>query len=70
MNNNTLKIIGTESIEKIDTMLNDLKQNESALIDLTEFKNDQDVQYEKNRDELEHIEKKLIFIDKTLFEGG
>ena len=63
-------------VEKFKLMLgtvnmvrNDLKNSDEALLKLENIKNSTDRSFEKVRSSLTDLQKKLIFIDKTLFEG-
>ena len=63
-------------IDKFKAMLgiigivrNDLKKSEEALLKLESIKNANDKSFNKIRFSLEDLQKKLIFIDRTLFKG-
>jgi hypothetical protein len=47
-----------------------IEDSERILTDLNELKNTKDKSFEKWRSELEDIQRKLLYIDKTLYEGG
>ena len=55
-------------IEEINETRNLLKNSEDILFRLNEIKNEEDKKYESWRIEMEDIQRKLIFVDKTLFE--
>jgi len=52
----------------LDLILNDLKESNNILIRLNSIKNGLDGHFEKWHSEMEDIQRKLVFIDKTLFE--
>ena len=50
-------------------MRSDLKKSEEVLNKLEGIKNSKDKSFDKMRASLDDLQKKLIFIDKTLFKG-
>ena len=48
---------------------NDLRKSEEALMKFENIKNAKDKSFDKVKSSLEDLQKKLIFIDKTLFKG-
>ena len=53
----------------INTIRSDIRKSEEALIKLENIKDTKDKSFDKVKYALEDLQKKLIFIDKTLFEG-
>jgi len=53
----------------INMVRSDLKKSEGALTKLESIKNSKDKSFDKVKSSLEDLQKKLIFIDKTLFKG-
>ena len=47
----------------------DLRKSEEALLKLEQMKGAKDRSYDKFKASLDDLQKKLIFIDKTLFKG-
>jgi hypothetical protein len=56
-------------IEELSESRNLLKNSEDILFRLNEMKNESDKKYEQWRMQMEDIQRKLIFVDKSLFEG-
>ncbi|MBN1386448.1 hypothetical protein JW968_05755 [Candidatus Woesearchaeota archaeon] len=55
-------------LEDLVVIENDVKQSEAVMIRLNELKNEKDRQFLVWKDELEDIQRKLVFVDNTLFE--
>ena len=58
------------TLGNINILRNDLKKSEEALIKFENIKNAKDRSFDRVKSSLEDIQKKLIFIDKTLFKVG
>jgi hypothetical protein len=56
-------------LDSISIIRNKLKETESIAARLNEIKNMKDKEFERWRSELEDIQRKTLYIDKTLFEG-
>ena len=57
------------SLGSINNIKSDLRKSEDALTKLENMKNAKDRSFERVRASLDDLQKKLIFIDKTLFKG-
>ena len=57
------------ALGNISVLRNDLKKSEEALMKLETVKNSKDKSFDKFKASLDDLQKKLIFIDKTLFKG-
>ena len=57
------------AIGSINVIRSDLKKSEDALMKLENIKVAKDRNFEKVRSSLDDLQKKIIFIDKTLFKG-
>ena len=57
------------ALGSINMVRNDLKKSEEALIKLENIKNTEDKSFVKIKSSLEDLQKKFIFVDKTLFKG-
>lgn len=57
------------ALGSINVVRNDLKKTEEALIKLEEIKSNEEKSMNKIKSSLDDLQKKLVFIDKTLFEG-
>lgn len=57
-------------IDEIGLMNNVLKENEDTLARISEFKEDEDLEFDKWESQIKDIQKKLIYVDKTLFAKG
>lgn len=57
-----------EILEGVDTIKRKVKESEDILESLNEIKNIKDEEFEKWRTLLEDVERKSVYIDKTLFE--
>lgn len=57
------------TLGSINIVRNDLKKSEELLMKLESIKNSKDRSFDKMKSSLEDLQHKLIFIDKTLFEG-
>lgn len=57
-------------INNISSIRNSLKDSDNIFLRLNEIKNTQNSTFEKFRNTLEDVERKLIFIDKSLFEAS
>ena len=57
------------TLGSISTVRSDLRKSEEALMKLESIKNSKDRAFDKVRNSVDDLQKKLIFIDKTLFEG-
>ncbi len=57
-------------LEELSETKNVLKNSEDILFRVNELKNEMDKKYELWRTEMEDVQRKLVFVDKTLFEGG
>ncbi len=53
----------------VNTLKSDLRKSEETLAKLEGVKNAKDKSFDKVKSSLEDLQRKLIFIDKTLFEG-
>ena len=53
----------------INLVRSDLRKSEETLIKLENIKNTKDKSFDKFRNSLDDLQKKLIFIDKTIFRG-
>ena len=53
----------------INIIKNDLKNSDEALIKLQDMRVGEDKEFDKWRKSMEDIQKKLIFVDQTLFKG-
>ena len=58
------------ALGSINIVRSDLRKSEEALAKLENMKNAKDKSLDKMKSSLDDLQKKLIFIDKTLFEGG
>lgn len=56
------------ALGSINVVRSDLRKSEDALMKLENIKNSKDRSFDKVRNSLDDLQKKLIFIDKTLFE--
>jgi hypothetical protein len=64
-----VNIVGfKELLEDIDIIKKDLRNGSKILENIIEFKNTQDHKFMKWENSLEEVEKKLMYIDKSLFE--
>jgi len=54
-------------LDEAGLIKNILKENDDALVRVTEFKDDQDKEFKKWDELLKDAQKKLIYADKTLF---
>jgi len=52
----------------LDLILNDLKESNNLIVRLNSIKNGLDTQFDRWHSEMEDLQRKLVFIDKTLFE--
>lgn len=57
------------TLGSISLIRSDLRKSEEALMKLENIKNSKDKSFDKVRASLDDLQKKLIFIDKTLFKG-
>ena len=57
------------TLGSINIVRSDLRKSEEALMKLENIKNSKDKSFDKIRTSLDDLQKKLIFIDKTLFKG-
>lgn len=57
------------ALNNISIIRNDLKKADNALIKLSEIKTEEDKEFEKWYNVVGDIQKKLIFVDKTIFKG-
>ena len=57
------------ALDGIGMIRNSLKKSDEALLKLESIKNDKDRSFDKAKSSLEDLQKKIIFIDKTLFKG-
>ena len=57
------------ALGNINIIRNDLRKSEEALMKLENLKSAKDRSFEKVKSSLNDLQKKLIFIDKTLFKG-
>ena len=57
------------TLGSINLVRSDLRKSEEALMKLENIKNSKDKSFDKVRASLDDLQKKLIFIDKTLFKG-
>lgn len=57
------------ALGSINIIRNDLKSSEETLVKLENIKNAKDRSVDKVRSLMDDLQKKLIFVDKTLFEG-
>ena len=57
-------------LDNISRIRSDLRKSEEALLKLENMKGSKDRSYDKFKSSLDDLQKKLIFIDKTLFKGG
>ncbi|MBI2541987.1 hypothetical protein HYV80_04725 [Candidatus Woesearchaeota archaeon] len=57
------------TLGSINVVRSDLKKTEEALAKLESIKNSKDRAFDRVKSSLDDLQKKLIFIDKTLFEG-
>ena len=57
-------------LDNISMIRSDLRKSEEALLKLENMKGSKDRSYDKFKSSLDDLQKKLIFIDKTLFKGG
>lgn len=57
------------TLGSINIIRSDLKKSEEALVKLESIKNSKDRAFDRVKSSLDDMQKKLIFIDKTLFEG-
>ena len=57
------------TLGSINLVRSDLRKSEEALMKLENIKNAKDKSFDKVRDSISDLQKKLIFIDKTLFKG-
>lgn len=55
------------ALGSINVVRSDLRKSEEALMKLESIKNSKDRSFDKARNSLDDLQKKLIFIDKTLF---
>ena len=56
-------------LDNISMIRSDLRKSEEALLKLEQMKGSKDRSYDKFKASLDDLQKKLIFIDKTLFKG-
>ena len=56
-------------LDNISMIRSDLRKSEEALLKLEQMKGAKDRSYDKFKSSLDDLQKKLIFIDKTLFKG-
>ena len=56
-------------IGSINNIRKDIKQSEEALAKLEHIKNSKDKSFDQMKSSLDDLQKKLIFVDKTLFKG-
>jgi len=54
--------------EGISIIKNKLKESEDLVLNLNSIKNNRDKEFEKWRTSLENIQRKLLYVDKTLYE--
>jgi hypothetical protein len=59
----------SESLRNISLIKGDLKKSDEILFNLIKSKDDNDKEFERWRASMEDIQKKFIFIEKTLFKG-
>lgn len=59
-----------EILNGTSNIMNNLKEAEEVVSRLNELKLEKDKEFEKWRGKLEDVERKLIFIDKTIFEAN
>ncbi|MBI2658090.1 hypothetical protein HYX08_05350 [Candidatus Woesearchaeota archaeon] len=57
------------TLGNINLVRSDLRKSEEALMKLENIKNSKDKSFDKVRASLDDLQKKLIFVDKTLFKG-
>ena len=57
------------TISGINIIRNDLKKSQEALAKLENIKHEKEKSFDKIKSSLDDMQKKLIFIDKTLFKG-
>ena len=57
------------TLGSINTIRSDLRKSEEALIKLESIKNAKDKSFDKIKSSLDDLQRKLIFVDKTLFKG-
>jgi len=57
------------TLGSINTIRSDLRRSEEALTKLENIKNVKDKSFDKLKSSMDDLQKKLIFIDKTLFKG-
>lgn len=55
-------------VDNLNSIKKKIKESENALSRLNDVKNDEDKQYEKWHSQLEEVQRKLMFVDKMLFE--
>ncbi|MBU0461221.1 MAG: hypothetical protein KJ574_01405 [Nanoarchaeota archaeon] len=58
-----------EFLDDIERMRNDFKENENIYVRLNDYRTEQDKHFEKFHEALEDVQRKLLYIDKTLFEA-
>ena len=56
-----------EMINEVSIMQNTLKEGDDSLSRISEFKEDEDKEFKKWEAQLKDMQRKLIFVDKTLF---
>ena len=54
-------------MDEVTLVKNILKENEDTLVRVSEFKEDEDKEFNKWENQIRDIQKKLIYADKTLF---
>ena len=57
------------TLGSINIVRSDLRKSEEALTKLENIKSSKDKSFDKIKSSLDDLQKKLIFIDKTLFKG-
>ncbi len=57
-------------IDEVGLMKNTLKEAEDTIVRVSEFKEDEDKSFDSWQSQIEDIQKKLIYADKTLFKKG
>lgn len=58
-----------EIISSIGTVRSEMKQADDVMLRLDEIEKERGAQFTRWRNELEDVQRKLVFVDKTLFEG-